>query len=345
MKNTLISHNHGDVKLLTIVIPTYNRGERLMNQLKSIFLQPEYKNTEIVILDNHSNYDIENGLKNNFTSEELSVIELIRNPFNIGIDGNLSNVFMFCKTKYMWLLSDDDETLSNSIETVLLNIENYKNVAAYKYSIKNFLPEEDKVIANITEFIEYYKSGVHTSGSMIFISNNIFNMELLAPFLQNAFTPFNFFMLIITALFTNTVEIKFCSESIVNYIPPNPGSEWDFISMLLRASTFDKFTMSILYKNNYAFKKKQLIELSALLIRDFSHRKLIYDLFRINSRWRRVYIYNKLFFDVLINDNGHHWIYFFIFHFFNLINIDYANLFKLKQKVRNILRRFKVKKI
>jgi hypothetical protein len=344
-KVSIFYYVHASDKLLTIVIPTYNRAERLVNQLKSIFLQPECKNVEIVILDNHSNYDIANCLEQNFQSEEFSNIELAKNPFNIGIDGNLSNSFMFCKTKYMWLLSDDDMTLGNSIKNVLLNIENNKDIAVFKYSINNFIPEEDKVISSISEFLNYYKSGLHTSGSMIFISNNIFNMELIKPFIQNAFTPFNFLMLTITALSKNTLKIKFCPESIVDYIPPDPGSEWDFIPMLLRMSTFNKFALSIFYKGNYVITKRQIIELSILIVRDFSRIKIITDLFKINNRWRRRYIYNKLFFDVFIHDARHHWIYFFLFHFLNLIHIDYVGLSKIKRITKNALKQFKSVKI
>jgi hypothetical protein len=339
------NHIYVDAKLLTIVIPTYNREERLIKELKSIFLQPEYKNIEIVILDNHSNYNITHSLVQNFSPEELLNIELVINPFNIGGEGNLSNSFKFCKTKYMWLLGDDDETLNDSIKTILLGIENNKDIAVFKYSINNFILEEDKFITNISEFINYYKNGIHTSGTMIFVSNNIFNMELLEPFIQNAFTPFNLFMLIITILFTNTIKIKYCPQSIVNYIPPNPGSEWNFISMLLKMATFDKFLISILYKDNYAFTKRQIIELSTLIVRDFPRIKLIIDLFKLDNRWKRSYIYNKIFFDVLIHDTEHHWIYFFLFHFLNFINIDYVHLSKIKQKAKNILKRFKAKNI
>jgi glycosyltransferase involved in cell wall biosynthesis len=344
-KTAIINHKYDSDKLLTVVIPTYNREERLINELRTIFSQPEYKNVEIVILDNHSDYDITNSLKRNFTEEELSSVELVRNPINIGMYGNISNSFMFCKTKYMWLLSDDDETLRDSIKTVLSDIENNMDIAVFKYSINNFLPEEDKIISNISEFINYYRSGSHTSGTMIFISNNIFNMELLEPFIQGAFTLFGPFMLIIAALSTNTIRFKFCPESIVSYIPPAPGSEWNFLSSLVVASTLEKFLMSIFYKDNYAITKRQIIELGTLYIRDFSRTKLIIDLFKINSRWKRGYIYNKLFFDMMIHDTKHHWAFFFLFHFLNLINIDYAGLSKIKQKTKNIIKRFRPKKI
>jgi hypothetical protein len=138
--------------------------------------------------------------------------------------------------------------------------------------------------------------------------------------------------------------MQFCSQSIVNYIPPNPGSEWDFISMLLRMSTFDKFLLSILYKENYTFTKWQIRKLSTLIVRDFSHKKLLVDLFKISSSWKRSHIYNKLFFDVLIHGAGCPWIYFFSFHFLNLINIDYSALSHIIKKAKNILVRLRFTK-
>jgi GT2 family glycosyltransferase len=346
MKNSAVfKHiNNNNNKILTIVIPTYNREKRLLNQLRSIFLQPEYKDVEIVILDNHSDYDIATSLKDHFSPKELSNVELIRNPFNIGIDGNLSNSFMFCKTKYMWLLSDDDETLIDSIKAILLNIENNKDIAIFKYSIANFFPEEDKTISSIAEFIDYYRSGIHSSGTMIYISNNIFNMELLSPFIQNVFTPFNFFMLIFSSLSTKAFKMKFCPQSIVSYISPDAGSEWDFIPMLIRVSTFDKFAMSILHKNDdFVLTKRQVVELGLLIARNFPQRKLLLDLLKIRDLWKRKYIYNKLFFDVLIHGARYHWMYFFLFHLFNIINIDNVKLSSMIKKIKDVIKKIKSK--
>jgi hypothetical protein len=99
--------------------------------------------------------------------------------------------------------------------------------------------------------------------------------------------------------------------------------------------------MSFLEETNCTFKKKQITELSALVIRDFPRKKLLMDLFKINNSRQRAYIYNRLFFDVFVHDTGHHWIYFFLFHFLNLLNIKYDNLSNMAKKIKPFWYRIK----
>ena len=48
---------------LSIVIPTYNRKDRLIRQLRSIYNQRESSLVDIVICDNHSDYDVEAAIR------------------------------------------------------------------------------------------------------------------------------------------------------------------------------------------------------------------------------------------------------------------------------------------
>ena len=58
-------------KILTICIPTYNRKERLLKQLDSLYAQPDVYQTIIQIIDNHSGYDIETAIKEHFGQEKI----------------------------------------------------------------------------------------------------------------------------------------------------------------------------------------------------------------------------------------------------------------------------------
>ena len=305
-------------KILTICIPTYNRKERLLNQLRSIFNQLKYSCTNIVILDNCSNYNVLQELNNSFSEKELSNVELIQRPYNIGMVGNLSTSFLYCKTKWMWLLSDDDETCKESIDLILENIEKNPDIAVFKFSIEGFAPEEDKIISTINEFIEYYKSGLHKSGNMIFISNNVFNLDILNPYLGYtnvySYTYVPHLVSVIAGLSEKKIQLKFCPENIVKYISPDPSSKWNFLQVLLGISSFADI--------DFGLDKKQHHILCMLVFRNFSLTTLISQLFRIKDRWRRKYIFKKIFSSFYGYETKKRWISYLIFYFIYYSRID-----------------------
>jgi hypothetical protein len=302
--------------------------------LKSIFRQSFYKKVKIIILDNHSDYDIEFSLANNFTKEELSIVEIIKRPFNIGMYANVASAFLYCKTRWMWLLSDDDETCPNSIETVLSDINNAENIAVLKYSINNFHPEEEKIISNIDDYIQYYKSGLHLTGSLIFMSNNIFNMELLNPYLGYCIDyayvgGIPHVLPVIAGLVCKKLKIKFRSFALVFYIPPDAGSEWNYSTALLRFASF--------FDIDFNLTKKQFFELRSIIIRSFSHSGFISQLFHIESKWKRKYIYLKVFRNLYMYDKTYPWIFFFLFYFSYYFGMNaWKRLLTILKKMRHM---------
>jgi glycosyltransferase involved in cell wall biosynthesis len=73
-------------KLLTICIPTYNRESRLLKQLDSLYAQEDVYQTNIQIIDNHSDYDIESAIIDHFGKDKLSNLQIHINPVNLGLD-------------------------------------------------------------------------------------------------------------------------------------------------------------------------------------------------------------------------------------------------------------------
>ena len=70
---------------LTVLIPTYNRSSRLIKSLKT-YLAENLKNVEFLVIDNDSNDDTYDSLKNYI---EENRIRYIKNYKNIGFNRNL----------------------------------------------------------------------------------------------------------------------------------------------------------------------------------------------------------------------------------------------------------------
>jgi glycosyltransferase involved in cell wall biosynthesis len=104
---------------LTIVIPTYNRGNKLNRLLNLLFEQisdgklSDFVN--VLVSDNNSTDNTraicDKFLKNiNF--------EYFFNSTNIGFDKNIIKSYQSVKSEYVWFFADDDIPKSNSVHTI-----------------------------------------------------------------------------------------------------------------------------------------------------------------------------------------------------------------------------------
>ncbi len=141
--------------LVSVIIPTYKREpEFVLRAIRSVSGQT-YKNIEIIVVDDSpTEYSLRESVKENIINLEDDRIIYIQNPENIG--GALSrNVGIErAQGEYITFLDDDDEYLSDKIETQLkFMLENdtdlsfsemvmYNNnnmiVDIRKHKIKNF---------------------------------------------------------------------------------------------------------------------------------------------------------------------------------------------------------------
>ena len=88
--------------LLTIGIPTYNRANYLGKLLAKIMPECERLGVEVLVSDNASTDDTA-GIAARFSS-----IRYLRNPRNLGFDGNILNLLDTAAGRFLWLLGDDD---------------------------------------------------------------------------------------------------------------------------------------------------------------------------------------------------------------------------------------------
>lgn len=229
---------------LTVVIPTYNRKEALIRLLKS-FLNVDYQIIdEIIISDNQSSYDIINTLKQELPHNLFQKCNIIINRHNIGGQGNINNSFLLPKTKWMWLIGDDDTITDNALTIIARDIKNNSDCAWFKYSTANINAiEENVTIHNLSDFINYYTIHKRHLGNLVFMSNNIFNIEKLSPYIIYAFEySYTFVSQILPPLMglnKEEIYIKYRSDSICNYTIPDNENQWNCIKIFLGNITIE----------------------------------------------------------------------------------------------------------
>lgn len=283
---------------LSIIIPTYNRKERLLKQLESILSQELAKKISIVVLDNHSNYDVEQAIREKFDTESIKNLNVIVNRANVGLSMNISLPFFRCKTKWLWILSDDDVTLPNSLEIIINDIHKYDDYAALKYSVSGMSNHNNQTIITLEDLISYYERKDKNQGEFIFISNNLFNISKLEPFLghivnysYNAVAGILPYVYILDA---KQGKIILRSDEVVKYLPPQAGKEWNYIDITTRLITLI----------DYPFKScGKTVRRLMFLMNHFSFIAYLDGLISLKDRDKAKMYYEKTFY--LLFRNGY----------------------------------------
>lgn len=217
---------------LSVCIPTYNRRERLLAQLESLLSQKEGEKVQIVVVDNASPYDVKEALIEQFGQGIFDRIKLVRNRYNIGMAHNLASLFLHCETEWCWTLGDDDRTLPGGIARVLEDIERYPDVAFTKYNLPNCPALREAIVSSPQEFWEYYDgANIPTAGELVFLSNNVFNLRLLGPYLEKAHEySYTYVPHLVPILYglKSGLKARFSPEHIVEYLIPDPGQKWNY---------------------------------------------------------------------------------------------------------------------
>jgi glycosyltransferase involved in cell wall biosynthesis len=106
---------YGSPPILSITIPTYNRGEKLYNMLSEILPQTDRKDFEIVISDNCSTDNSIEFLK----KIEDDRIKILEASHNVGSFLNSVKCIKNCSGKYVTTFMDRDAIIFDHIDRIL----------------------------------------------------------------------------------------------------------------------------------------------------------------------------------------------------------------------------------
>lgn len=111
--------------LVSVVIPTYNRCKEVMECLDSV-LKCNYKNLEVIVVDNASTDNTLECLKNLYTGD--SKIKIIHLRYNKMAAGGRNAGIKVSRGKYLLFLDSDNIVDPLMIDFLVEEMENNKNL-------------------------------------------------------------------------------------------------------------------------------------------------------------------------------------------------------------------------
>jgi glycosyltransferase involved in cell wall biosynthesis len=218
--------NTNDHKLVSVLIPTFNRCEILQNRALKSVLSQTYKNIEIIVVDDGSTdntFEMVMALNNpkirvfkNSRAKYRYPNKALYHWFAGGVSA-LNYGLKFCKGYYIARIDDDDIWTENHIEKLLEFLEKTNSEFVYSHILAKMSDEEDEqIISNFPDplgntctwffkgYLKWFKINIHCWRKK---NNRVFDVDV-----HNRF-------------FKAGVKINYLDEVTAIYIP-RPGEKF-----------------------------------------------------------------------------------------------------------------------
>ncbi len=322
---------------LSLVILTYNRRDKLINQLHSIFSQPESKEVNIEIIDNHSDYDVEEAIINEFGKGVTEYLRVNRHPVNYGMAANLAMPFIYCRTPWMWTLSDDDETTPGSIKMILHDIEMYPDTAMFKYNTNDAGKDYgDAIVKSLPELIDFCESKRINGGWLIFLSNNVYNTQKAIDnyglTLSNCYSAIAHLLPLFNILDSKKGVVRIMESQPIRFNRLDAGvSSYPLLRTAVGVSSIVCFKYDLSYK----YYKK----LGFLVTSGFPHYLLSLNALEMPDRKQGKYLYETVYRNAF-KHSGHFidrlYHLFYLFCYVTHIKIGVKTALRFRETVRRV---------
>ena len=259
-------------KILTIGIPTYNRAEYLDRCLNEVLSQAEgYSELiEIQVSDNAS-IDNTEAVIDKYISLGYK-IDYVKHKESVGMDGNFFSLYQRCFTKYMWMLSDDDFLLPNSLHKIM-NLLKKEDLGILYLSNAWFNKESDILESFVDSEASYTKYNDplafvdRVNYWFTFISGNIINKDIV----KNSINPVEFngtFLLLIDWI------IPAVFKGLPSYVIENT-------ILACKAGNTGGYKLFKVFGENFSFILNKMIERKDIPVaaKHIINRKLITNFF------------------------------------------------------------------
>lgn len=119
---------------LSIIIPTYNRRDRLQQSLSN-YLETTVQDIEFIIVDNASPDTTADYVHSVMKTD--SRIKFFKNPTNLGFTRNLFRTYLESSGDFIMILSDDDHIHIDTIPYIMSTITQHPTIGCIAFQLNN----------------------------------------------------------------------------------------------------------------------------------------------------------------------------------------------------------------
>jgi abequosyltransferase len=249
---------------LSICIPTYNRNDKLKNNL--ILLLPQLnEQCELIILDNHSDVPVAESIADLIVDYGNQNISVIRNPFNLGMGANILRCFEVAQSKWLWILGDYHRPLDDAIFKILQDINkedefifiNYCSCLPRQFNKSVAIKREQSFIStNENTFYDV----IDNFAGLAFLPLGIYNLSKTNNYLRFGYlyiySLFPHTALLFKSLAIEKNKVLFSNKEIIFCLPKSSEQAWSSTQL------YKSFLLIELVENPIARKKLSKILLS-----------------------------------------------------------------------------------
>jgi len=214
--------------ILTIAIPTYNRPDRVKNTISRLLPQLTSQ-VKVLVLDNCSNVNVRDHLKEQIGADVLNKVQVIRHRVNIGGDANFQRCFELCDTPFIWMLGDDDQVEENAVGLILEEIINFEDhdLIGINFNSNCCKVERRSAVtisstAQLAEKLDFF-------GNWLFISTSIYKTEeYLKHIRYQAWGAYSMASQLVPPMLaiSNNKTLVLSEKYIVSNIPQDLDKKW-----------------------------------------------------------------------------------------------------------------------
>jgi glycosyltransferase involved in cell wall biosynthesis len=170
----------GNGVLLTIVIPTFDRNDAVIENVSRLLPQIRRPDVELVVLDNCSETPLQESLSKAFGQGCPGNMRVVRNIANIGLIGNSLRALEMGTGDFIWTLCDDDLVTGEAVHDVLSAIGTHQD------SVYLWFPVSGGPVHRRPGTYSGFRAAVKAEPNLFFcaLSSSVFRRSFFVPRLR-----------------------------------------------------------------------------------------------------------------------------------------------------------------
>lgn len=167
------------VDKLQIILITYNRAHKVEDTFKQFFFDDSpVKDCDFLVLDNNSTDNTAQVVAK--WQKQYPNISYKKNPYNVGISGNILKAMEIASKGYVWIIGDDDKfDFSNWVEVEQAIADDEKIICVARYALPDNV--KDKVENQLLQ-LTFITGGIY--------STKLFDDTVIKNAYDNVYTLF-----------------------------------------------------------------------------------------------------------------------------------------------------------